>query len=60
MNVITMTTSTKQPPATKWLKISDKQGKTLGHIEGFWCNSAGRYVTIPDVSRFKNADEMPS
>ena len=60
MNVITMTTGAKQPPASKWLKISNKQGKIFRYIEGFWCNCAGRYVTVPDVSRFKNADEMSS
>jgi hypothetical protein len=54
MNVITMMTTTNQPLATKWLKISNKLGQVFGYIEGFWCASVGRYVTIPDVSRFKN------
>lgn len=42
-------------PKTKWLTIKMKSGRVTGHIEGFWSSAIHRYVTIPGVSRFRNA-----
>ena len=39
----------------QWLTIRNGAGVVTGYIEAFWSVSLKRYVTIPGVSRFRNA-----
>jgi len=37
---------------SRWLRIKNGRDETKGYIEGFWCNAAHTYVTIPGVSQY--------
>jgi hypothetical protein len=38
-----------------WKAIKNGRGEVKGYIEMFWSRQANAYVTIPGVSRFRNA-----
>ncbi|MEP7363839.1 MAG: hypothetical protein ABI972_11335 [Acidobacteriota bacterium] len=40
---------------TKWAAIRRGDGKVTGYIEVFYSKNLNRFVTIPGVSRFRNA-----
>jgi hypothetical protein len=45
-------------PKAKWATIRQGNGKVTGYIEVFFCAISNGYVTIPGVSRFRDARPM--
>jgi hypothetical protein len=41
--------------SSKWFPIKRGDGKVTGYIEMFWHKATGQWMTVPGVSKFRNA-----